>query len=72
MTDAEQRFIDAWRYAGPILEELSNKELRELDESKGGELLSRSANESPQGHGLAIFQSWMMRLRVSELMKRTR
>jgi len=34
-TPPEQRFIDAWRFAAPRLEQIRREELRQLDEDAG-------------------------------------
>ena len=76
MTPEEQRFIDGWRVASPVLERLRNEELRKMDEASGAKMISsnhRRDGERQFGqHGLAIFQSWMMRLRVFELQESLR
>lgn len=69
MTESEQRFIEAWAMAGPELERIRQAELRQLDQRAGILMISRKFPEPAQFSGLAVFQSWMMRLRVIELMK---
>jgi len=70
---AEKRFIEAWRYAAPRLEEIRCAELRELDEAAGlkmiggGEPSEDERLDSALTSGLAHFQGWMMRLRVMQL-----
>ena len=67
MTDQEQRFIDAWRRAGPELERIRNEELRNLDEQEGtrlATLLGVVTGVRPRpDSGLLDFQRWMMRWR---------
>jgi hypothetical protein len=69
-TDAEQRFIQAWRFAAPELEKIQRRELRELDDSAGLRMIGAPPNEECPYSGLIEFQSWMMRMRVIELRKR--
>ncbi len=68
-SELEKQWIAAWRIAGPELERIRNEELRKMDESEGAKKLSKLHWEQAQFSGLAIFQSWMMRFRVLELMK---
>ena len=68
-TPAEQRFIDAWRYAGPQLEEIRRRELRELDEQAGLRMLGANVPVQHAESGLIQFQAWMMRLRVIEMQR---
>ena len=70
-TEQEQNWIDAWRYAGPRLEQIRRDELRSLDESAGARLLGAGVQRpaNTPSSGLATFQAWMMRLRVLELMR---
>ena len=66
-TEQEKKFIEAWKIAGPELERIRNEELKQLDESAGLKLLGATAEVKPIHTGLAIFQAWMMRLRVIQL-----
>lgn len=68
-TPAEQRFIDAWRYAAPRLEEIKRQELRQLDEHAGLRMIAASQPIESASSGLIQFQAWMMRLRVTEMQK---
>ncbi|MEM6691380.1 MAG: hypothetical protein AAF664_18275 [Planctomycetota bacterium] len=67
-TEAEQRFIDAWRFAAPRLEAIRQQELRKLDESDGLRMLGTTGDRSNPTSGLIEFQSWMMRWRVRQLL----
>ncbi len=67
MTEAEQTFLNGWRAAAPVLEELKKQKLTEMDESAGLKLLGATAPLSHQ-HGMAVMQSWFMRWRVQQLM----
>lgn len=69
MSTSEQRFIDAWRIAAPVLEKVRHQELRQLDEQAGARMIASTSHADHPINGLAIFQSWMMRLRVLELTK---
>ena len=69
-TDAEQKFIQAWRYATPELEEIHRRELLELDESAGLKMIGAAAQPERPPSGLIEFQAWMMRMRVIELEKK--
>ncbi len=71
-TEQERRWIDAWRNAAPELERIRNEELRNLDENAGLRFLGAHRRNEPPQHGLAIFQSWMMRWRVLQLMERVK
>ncbi len=68
-TEAEQRFIQAWRYAAPELEKIKRRELQELDEAAGLRMISAPAQPERPYSGLIEFQAWMMRMRVVQLTK---
>jgi hypothetical protein len=68
-TEAEQRFIQAWRYAAPELEKIRRRELLELDESAGLRMIGAPAPSERPESGLIAFQAWMMRMRVLQLTK---
>jgi len=68
-TEAEQRFIQAWRYAAPELESIRRRELLELDETAGLRMIGAPAPSERPENGLIVFQAWMMRLRVVQLMQ---
>lgn len=65
----EQRFIDAWRYAAPRLEEIKRQELRQLDEDAGLRMIGAGRVTETASSGLIHFQAWMMRLRVIQMQK---
>ncbi len=69
MTEAEKVFLNGWRAAAPVLEELKKQRLSEMDESAGLRLLG-ATNPMPQQHGMAVMQSWFMRWRAQQLMAR--
>lgn len=71
MTEQEkqQLWIAAWRRAGPELERIRNEELRKLDDSAGLRLLGCGTGKPETQNGLVAFQSWMMRMRVLQLME---
>ncbi len=68
-TEAEQRFIQAWRYAGPELDKIKRRELEELDESAGLRTIGAPVAFERPYSGLIEFQAWMMRMRVVQLEK---
>ena len=72
MTDEEkqQRWMAAWRVAGPELNRIREEELRQKDEQFGLASLGAYVRDKSEVNGLITFQSWMMRLRVIELNKR--
>jgi len=72
MTEVEkqQRWIAAWRVAGPELNRIREEELRQKDEQFGLASLGAYVTDNSEINGLITFQSWMMRLRVIELNKR--
>ena len=69
MTEQEKRWIEAWRIAGPELERIRDEELRSLDDANAIGLLGGSRRNNQETNGLAVFQAWMMRLKVIELLK---
>lgn len=69
MTEQEKRWIEAWRIAGPELARIRDEELRSLDDESAIKLLGGSRSNSQETNGLAVFQAWMMRLKVIELLK---
>jgi len=69
MTEQEKRWIEAWRIAGPELERIRDDELRSLDDARAIGLLGGSRSNSQETNGLVVFQAWMMRLKVIELLK---
>ena len=68
-TEAEKRFIEAWRYATPELEKIKRRELQELDEAEGLRMIGAPAQPERLSSGLIEFQAWMMRMRVLQLQK---
>jgi hypothetical protein len=68
-TEMQKQWMAAWRIAGPELERIRNEELRRLDENAVAKTTSKMHWEQAQFSGLAIFQAWMMRLRVLDLLK---
>lgn len=64
-SDQEKTWLRAWRFAGPRLEEIRRRELREMDEKQGLRWLgAKPASQTPTAtSGLIEFQWWMMRLR---------
>ena len=64
-----QKWITAWRIAGPELERIRNQELRDLEADAGLRTLGAFENKIQHQHGMVTYQSWMMRLRVKELLK---
>ncbi len=69
MTESERRWIEAWRIAGPELERIRDAELRSLDDEQSIAMLGNARSDRQETSGLVIFQAWMMRLKVIELMK---
>ena len=69
MTEQEKRWIEAWRIAGPEFECIRDDELRSLDDARAIGLLGGSRSNSQETNGLVVFQAWMMRLKVIELLK---
>ncbi|MFG0256037.1 MAG: hypothetical protein ACF787_13240 [Rhodopirellula sp. JB053] len=68
MTPSEKQFINAWRYAGPELENRKQQKLRELDPNAGLRGLGAGNYRPLPMHGMAIMQSWFMRFRVKQMM----
>ncbi|MEI7460151.1 MAG: hypothetical protein WCK15_12140 [Pirellula sp.] len=65
-----RRFVRGWEIAGPIMQQLREDRLRRMSESEGAKMLGvgqLDRLEVPEGNGLAIWQSWMMRLRIQQL-----
>jgi hypothetical protein len=64
----EQQFVDAWKKAAPILEELQAAKLRAMRPEEGAMMLDANASSTEcfYSHGLARWQAWMMRWRVLE------
>jgi len=69
MSEQEKIWIDAWRIAGPELERIRDEELRNLDDSSAIGFLGGGRSSRQEINGLAVFQAWMMRLKVIELLK---
>jgi hypothetical protein len=70
-TPNEQRWLAAWRYAGPELQRIRNEELRNLDNTLVPSTPEPPA-ESPYENGLVILQAWMMRFHCLQLQKKLR
>ncbi len=69
---AEQarQWIQGWKVAGPVMQQMRDERLRQMDETEGAKMLGAGqgfASEAPEANGLAIWQSWMMRLRLQQL-----
>jgi hypothetical protein len=65
-----RRFVLGWEIAGPVMQQLREDRLRRMSESEGAKMLGAGQLdrlEVPEGNGLAIWQSWMMRLRIQQL-----
>lgn len=63
-TDEERAWLAAWRYAGPELEKIRSRELRQLTAESGAPC---PAKKSDERCGLEAFQQWMMRWRVRQM-----
>jgi|GEM_PF-1812195 len=65
-----RRFVRGWEIAGPVMQQLREDRLRGMSESEGAKMLGAGQLdrlEVPEGNGLAIWQSWMMRLRIQQM-----
>jgi len=65
-----RRFVRGWEIAGPVMQQLREERLRRMSESEGAKMLGAGQThqlEVPEANGLAIWQSWMMRLRIQQL-----
>jgi hypothetical protein len=65
-----RRFVRGREIAGPIMQQLREDRLRRMSESEGARMLGAGQLdrlEVPEGNGLAIRQSWRMRLRIQQL-----
>ena len=65
-----RRFVRGWEIAGPGMQQLREDRLRGMSESEGAKMLGAGQLdrlEVPEGNGLAIWQSWMMRLRIQQM-----
>jgi hypothetical protein len=65
-TADEQKWIEAWRYAGPELERIRLRELQQMKQCEGA---PSPIDRDDQRCGLEDFQQWMMRWRVKLLMQ---
>jgi hypothetical protein len=65
----DQKWIEAWRRAGPELERIHNEELRQMSEDVGLRSLGAGQKSMEAADGLVALQAWMMRWRVLELMR---
>ena len=68
--EQEKQWIAAWRRAGPALEQVRNRELRELDDEEGtriSTMLGIAIRPVPsKSSGLIEFQKWMTLWREKE------
>ena len=65
-------FINSWKIAGEEMERLRNDRLRKMDSSAGARLMGAvetPSREDMYAHGLARWQSWMIRWRIQYLMQ---
>jgi hypothetical protein len=65
-----RQFVQGWEIAGPVMQQLREERLRRMSESEGAKMLGAGHTpqlEVPEANGLAIWQSWMMRLRIQQL-----
>jgi hypothetical protein len=73
-TENEKKWIAAWKFAGPELERIRNEELRQMTDEEGlqslGAFETENLTEDSQRNGLITFQSWMMRMRILEMLGR--
>ncbi|MBX3419753.1 MAG: hypothetical protein KF851_19320 [Pirellulaceae bacterium] len=65
-TSDEQKWLEAWRYAGRELERIRKEKLQKLDDDAGA---PHPTTRSQPYSGLIDFQQWMMRWRVLLLME---
>ena len=70
-TEQEKQFIAAWRFAEPELKRIRDAELRSLDDESTMRQLGAGRSLRQEVNGLGIFQAWMMRLRVLQLLQKT-
>ena len=67
-----KEFIDKWKIAGEEMERLRNERLQKMDPSAGARMMGAvetPLREDMYAHGLARWQSWMIRWRVQTLMQ---
>ena len=64
-----QQWMRQWESAGPKLQAIRERELRELDNRKLAASHRKLTHAEARGHGLAIQQAWFMRMRLLELEK---
>ena len=65
-SDIEKQWMAAWRYAGPELERVRERELRELSDADGLRMLGANS-KTETIPGILSFQIWMMKLRIKQL-----
>jgi len=68
--EQRRQFVRGWEIAGPVMQQLREERLLRMSESEGAKMLGAgqlSQLEIPEGNGLAIWQSWMMRLRMQQI-----
>ncbi len=69
--DLERKCVAAWKVAGAVLEEQRKARLSQLPEEYGGRMLG--AGQPPLepffSHGLARWQSWMLKWRLKETIR---
>ena len=71
LPDFAAQWVQQWKNAAPVLQAIRDEELRQLGENDGAKMLGAGGHRAPESfeaNGLAIWQSWMMRLRVIELL----
>jgi len=65
-------FVKSWKIAGDEMERLRNERLQKMAPESGAQLMGaveRHSDEAMYSHGLARWQSWMMRWRIQNLLK---
>jgi len=68
-TPEQKLWVEAWRRAGPRLQQVRDAELKSLDENAGLRFLNSKPPVDPRHSGMVAFQAWMMRWRALQLQR---
>jgi hypothetical protein len=66
-TPEQKLWVEAWRRAGPRLQQVRDAELKSLDENAGLRFLNSKPSADPRQSGMVAFQAWMMRWKALQL-----
>ncbi len=70
-TENEKTWIEAWRLAGPKLQQIRDEELRQMGNKGVGAVAGHTVYEScPHRNGMVTMQAWFQRFQILATLNR--